>query len=364
MCNKSGIMATRVQYISSMWRVVVVKSIDYDVDLDFLLDFPEPLDASKTPTDRVESESDDSVSVRQNGSLVQSVTVPSNCDMDCIITPDRTKPAMVAARSTKVPSIDRSTKPSSASTLPANTASDTKLSLINNAASDVAVNGNQPMMNAVAHSKSKPTDRNVDPTDKHSVKSHGASVDITPRSSFVPPAPDRSTKPVISSLSDTNVHSVQLEREQAELSRLQAKKMQEATDLANLLRERRKLEMEMERKRQQLADADSTQSVSRIAIQSMEHKRVLEQSCHQSHLSVCLSVCQLVCPTGYCDKTTNWVWMPFGVVSGVGRGMGVLDGGWRLLKGKGQFGSKCGSSHYNQLGGDAPHPKLLYDFLL
>jgi len=23
----------------------------------------------------------------------------------------------------------------------------------------------------------------------------------------------------------------------------------------------------------------------------------------------------------------DWIWMPFGVVSGVGRGMGVLDGG-------------------------------------
>ena len=28
-----------------------------------------------------------------------------------------------------------------------------------------------------------------------------------------------------------------------------------------------------------------------------------------------------------CGKTANWVWMPFGVVNGIGRGMGVLDGG-------------------------------------
>jgi len=28
----------------------------------------------------------------------------------------------------------------------------------------------------------------------------------------------------------------------------------------------------------------------------------------------------------YCDKTADWIWMPFGAVSGVGRGMGVLDG--------------------------------------
>jgi len=29
----------------------------------------------------------------------------------------------------------------------------------------------------------------------------------------------------------------------------------------------------------------------------------------------------------YCGKTAKWIRMPFGVVSGVGRGMGVLDGG-------------------------------------
>jgi len=35
-------------------------------------------------------------------------------------------------------------------------------------------------------------------------------------------------------------------------------------------------------------------------------------------------------------KTANCIWMPFGVVSGVGRGMGVLNG-WRSSKGNGQF---------------------------
>jgi len=28
----------------------------------------------------------------------------------------------------------------------------------------------------------------------------------------------------------------------------------------------------------------------------------------------------------YCGKTADWIWMPFGVVSGFGRGMSVLDG--------------------------------------
>jgi len=31
--------------------------------------------------------------------------------------------------------------------------------------------------------------------------------------------------------------------------------------------------------------------------------------------------------TVYCGKTADWIWMPFGEVSGAGRGMGVLDEG-------------------------------------
>jgi len=30
----------------------------------------------------------------------------------------------------------------------------------------------------------------------------------------------------------------------------------------------------------------------------------------------------------YCDKTAEWIRMPFGMVSGVGGGMGVLRLGW------------------------------------
>ena len=41
--------------------------------------------------------------------------------------------------------------------------------------------------------------------------------------------------------------------------------------------------------------------------------------------TVCLSVWRsLRCLT--CGKTADWIWIPFGVVSGIGRGMGVLDG--------------------------------------
>jgi len=46
--------------------------------------------------------------------------------------------------------------------------------------------------------------------------------------------------------------------------------------------------------------------------------------------SVGLCVCRSVCLSGckvYCGKTTDWIQMPFGMVSGVSQGMGVLDGG-------------------------------------
>jgi len=55
--------------------------------------------------------------------------------------------------------------------------------------------------------------------------------------------------------------------------------------------------------------------------------------------SVCLSVGRF---GGVPWKTTDWIWMPFGVVSGVGRGMGVLDGGGDRQKGCGSFGVNVG----------------------
>ena len=42
--------------------------------------------------------------------------------------------------------------------------------------------------------------------------------------------------------------------------------------------------------------------------------------------------------------------MPFGVVSGAGRGMGVLDRDGDRRRGKGSFGGKCGASYCNQWG--------------
>jgi len=54
----------------------------------------------------------------------------------------------------------------------------------------------------------------------------------------------------------------------------------------------------------------------------------MESSCHLSHLSVglfvglsaCLSVWKV-----YCGKTAECIWISFGMVSGVGGGMGVID---------------------------------------
>ena len=51
----------------------------------------------------------------------------------------------------------------------------------------------------------------------------------------------------------------------------------------------------------------------------------------------------------YCGKTADWIRMPFGVVSGIGRGRGVLHGWWSS-KGMDSFGDKCGTSHCNQWG--------------
>ena len=62
----------------------------------------------------------------------------------------------------------------------------------------------------------------------------------------------------------------------------------------------------------------------------------------------------------YCGKKADWIRMPFGVVSGVGRGMGVLDGDGDRPRGMGSFGSEFGASHCNQWGFcDAALLKLL-----
>jgi len=57
-------------------------------------------------------------------------------------------------------------------------------------------------------------------------------------------------------------------------------------------------------------------------------------------LSACLSVLKV-----YCGKTAEWIQMPFGMVSGVGRGMGVLDWSPCAPKGRAVWGESGGSPH-------------------
>ena len=54
-----------------------------------------------------------------------------------------------------------------------------------------------------------------------------------------------------------------------------------------------------------------------------------------------------VCRKVYCGKTAEWIRMPFGIMSGVSRMMGVLDG-VVIVEGKGQLWGEFGASHCNQ----------------
>jgi len=81
-------------------------------------------------------------------------------------------------------------------------------------------------------------------------------------------------------------------------------------------------------------------SISRVAPYQASVRGLCDGTCH--------SVCLCVCPQVYCGKTAEWKQMPFGMVSGVGRGMGVLDGGCDRRRGRVSFGGKFGASHCNQ----------------
>ena len=49
----------------------------------------------------------------------------------------------------------------------------------------------------------------------------------------------------------------------------------------------------------------------------------------------------------YCGKTAEWIQMPFGMMSGVGQGMGVLDRGGYHQRGRDSFGIEFATSHCN-----------------
>jgi len=54
----------------------------------------------------------------------------------------------------------------------------------------------------------------------------------------------------------------------------------------------------------------------------------MELHCRLSHVSVCMSVWKV-----YCSKTADCIRMPFGMLSGVGGGMGVVE--VHVLQGEG-----------------------------
>jgi len=62
------------------------------------------------------------------------------------------------------------------------------------------------------------------------------------------------------------------------------------------------------------------------------------RACRVDHLSVCVCVRKV-----YCGKTADWIRMPFEVVSGVGHGMGVLDGGGNRRRERAVLGVNSGS---------------------
>jgi len=58
-----------------------------------------------------------------------------------------------------------------------------------------------------------------------------------------------------------------------------------------------------------------------------------------------LCVCKV-----YCGKTAELIRMPFGMVSGISRLMGVLDASGECRRGRGSFWGEFGASHCNQWG--------------
>ena len=95
--------------------------------------------------------------------------------------------------------------------------------------------------------------------------------------------------------------------------------------------------------------------ISRVALSQASVSGLCDGTCRP----VCLSV-GLYDFKVYCGKTAEWIRMMFGTVSGVGRKMGVLDGGGDRQRRRGSFGSEFGASHCNQWRlCDAALPKLL-----
>ena len=277
---------------------VVVNDIEYDVDLDFLLDSPKT--ASKPVVDGELSEQNEQLS------RPTAVSASNSYELDCLITPSR--PAVSAkapAVSGKIPTVDRSTKPLQ----PPASSSSSSSAVLNNSVSGTAVSTGQSVPTVsntgqsaatvsntsqsaptvsntgqsaptasntgqsaptVSHINNKLTsDKNVEHVTDSGPMSRPApgTVDLPARPVAAgttklpvipPPAPDRSTKPVSAGTSSSaeagQSVAARKEKEQAELSVLQAKKMEEAKSLAQMMREKKKLELELEKKRRLVDD--------------------------------------------------------------------------------------------------------------
>jgi len=79
--------------------------------------------------------------------------------------------------------------------------------------------------------------------------------------------------------------------------------------------------------------------------QSIDRERNRSLYRYVAYPSVSLSVRKV-----YFGKTADWIQMLFGVVSGVGQRMGVLDGGGDRRREWALFGGKNWASHCNRWG--------------
>jgi len=89
---------------------------------------------------------------------------------------------------------------------------------------------------------------------------------------------------------------------------------------------------------------------------------IIQRKCSLNRV-LAYPICQSVCLSDrkvYCGKTADWIRMPFGVFSGIGRGMGVLHGGNDRRRGRGSFGGEFGASHCNQWGRRCTLPKFFW----
>ena len=82
-----------------------------------------------------------------------------------------------------------------------------------------------------------------------------------------------------------------------------------------------------------------TDSFSALSI-TIASKVLMLWTCRLDHLCVCARKV-------YYGKTAHWIRMPFWVMSGVGLGMGVLDGGGNCRREEAVCG-EFGASHCNQ----------------